>query len=561
MKKFRPYLSLLVVFAALLIVNGVTSSFFVRFDLTHDKRYTLSDATLDLLSQIEEPIIFDVFLEGKYPGSIKRLQIETRQLLEEFRAYNKNVQFTFINPVEDTENPDTIIEAFFEKGMKPINITVEERGKQTQAMVFPWAFAYMGEQSVKVPLLKNMMGATVEEKVSSSVQHLEYAFAQAISIVSQPKSKTVAMLKGNGQLPDRNMGDFIMQLRETYFIAPFTLDSVAINPKKTLESLKEYDLAIMAKPTERFTDEEKQVLDQYVMQGGKILWLLDKVQIDMDSLYNEQGSTIAMGVDLNLTDLLFKYGVRVNPSLIKDLLATPISLAIGQQGSSTQYQQFPWFFSPMIYSESKHPIVTNLDAIKFEFANPIDTLANGIKKTVLLQSSPFSKIIGMPNEIRLDMVTERPEKEDFMGQGSYPVAVLLEGAFTSVYQNRVLPFEQKDFSGQGVPNKMIVISDGDMIKNQLDKNLRPLELGFDKWTNAFYANKELLLNAINYLLDENGLISLRTKEVDLPLLDREKVYENYTYAQVLTLGIPILITVLLGLGFPYLRKRKYSLVK
>lgn len=558
MLKFRPYLHIALVFIALVIFNILTQSFFVRFDLTHDKRYTLSEATLDLLSKIEEPIIFDVFLEGKYPGSIKRLQIETRQLLEEFRAYNKNVQFTFINPVEDTENPDAVIEAFFEKGMKPINITVDERGKQTQAMVFPWAFAYMGEQSVKVPLLKNMMGATVEEKVNSSVQHLEYAFAQAMSIVRQPKSKTVAMLKGNGQLPDRNLGDFLMQLRETYFIAPFTLDSVAVNPKKTLERLQAYDLAIMAKPTERFTDEEKQVLDQYVMNGGKMLWLLDHVQIEMDSLYNEQGSTIAMGMDLNLNDLLFKYGVRVNPSLVKDLLATPISLAVGEQGSSTQYQQFPWFYSPMIYSESKHPIVTNLDAVKFEFANPIDTLANGIRKTVLLKSSPYSKIIGMPNEVKLSMVTERPEKEEFVGQGSYPVAVLLEGAFTSVYQNRVLPFEQKDFAPQGIPNKMVVISDGDVIKNQLDKNLRPLELGFDKWTNSFYANKELLLNAVNYLLDENGLIALRTKEVDLPLLDRERVYENYTTAQVINLGLPLFVILLLGFGFPYLRKKKYA---
>jgi gliding-associated putative ABC transporter substrate-binding component GldG len=558
MKNIRPYLSLLIIFVVLILLNTLTSSFFVRFDLTQDKRYTLSEATLDLLSQIDEPIVFDVFLDGKYPGSIKRLQIETRQLLEEFRAYNKNVQFVFINPVQDSENPDEIIEAFFEKGMKPINITVEERGKQTQAMVFPWAFAYMGEQSVKVPLLKNMMGATVEEKVNSSVQHLEYAFAQAMSIVSQPKSKTVAVLKGNGQLPDRNMGDFLMQLRETYFIAPFTLDSVSSNPKVTLEKLKEYDLAIMAKPTERFSDEEKQVLDQYIMNGGKMLWLLDHVQIEMDSLYNDQGSTIAMGMDLNLNDLLFKYGIRVNPSLVKDLLATPISLATGQQGSNTQYQQFPWFFSPMIYSESKHPIVANLDAVKFEFANPIDTLANGINKTILLKSSPYSKIIGMPNEVRLSMVTERPEKEEFIGQGSYPVAVLLEGAFTSVYQNRILPFEQKDFTAQGIPNKMVVISDGDVIKNQLDKNLRPLELGFDKWTNSFYANKELLLNTVNYLLDENGLISLRTKEVDLPLLDRERVYENYTKAQLINLGIPLFLIVLLGLGFPYLRKKKYA---
>jgi gliding-associated putative ABC transporter substrate-binding component GldG len=474
------------------------------------------------------------------------------------KAINSKINFQFINPLEDEENPDAIIEAFFAKGMKPINITLDDKGKQTQEMVFPWAFAYSGDKSTKIPLLKNMMGASTEEKVISSVQHLEYAILHAFYTITTEKTKKVAVLKGNGQLGDRYMGDFLMQVRENYFIAPFTLDSVAKSPQKTLDSLKRYDLAIMAKPSETFTDEEKLVLDQYIMSGGKMLWLIDQVSIEMDSLYNDTGSSLAFPKDLNLNDLFFKYGFRINPSLVKDIMATPISLATGSQGSATQYTQFPWMYSPMIYPELKHPIVNNLDGLKFEFANPIDTLKNSIQKTVLLQSSNYSTLVGTPVEVALNMVSERPEKEEFAGGGRFPVAVLLEGNFSSVFQNRILPFEPQNFIKSSQSNQMIVVSDGDVIKNQLDKNGNPMELGFDKWTNQFYANKDFLLNAVNHLLDDNGMLEVRNKEVNLPLLDKDKVYENYTLVGVITLIVPVVILILLGLTFVYIRKKRYK---
>jgi gliding-associated putative ABC transporter substrate-binding component GldG len=358
----------------LLVINLISSNYYQRFDLTADKRYTLSEHTLELLENIEEPLFIDVFLEGNFPSDIKRLQQETKQLLEEFKAYNSNIHFQFINPLAEEGNKNDLIEAFYEKGMTPINLTVEDKGKQSQEIVFPWAIAYSGNKDTKIPLLKNMMGASTEEKVISSVQHLEYAFANAIATVSKEKSKKVVVLKGNGQPEDVFIGDALKQIRDNYFIAPFTLDSVANNPEKVLKQLQGYDLAIMVKPTERFSDEEKLVLDQYVMSGGKMLWLMDMVSIEMDSLYNETGTSLAYPKDLNLNDLFFKYGVRINPYLIKDIMATPISLATGAEGSATQYTQFPWLYSPMIYPSSKHPIVANLDGLKFEFTNPIDTL-------------------------------------------------------------------------------------------------------------------------------------------------------------------------------------------
>jgi gliding-associated putative ABC transporter substrate-binding component GldG len=542
----------------LLVVNVIGNQFFHRFDLTQDKRYTLSQTSLNIIKDVKEPLIIDVFLKGQFPGEFKKLQNETQQILEEFKAYNKNITFQFVNPIENDEERDTIMQSFIQRGLTPVNVTVDDKGKQTQEVVFPWAIATYNGRSVKVPLLKNLMGASTAEKVVSSVQHLEYAFANAFNTISKAKEKKVAIIKGNGELRDLLMADFIKQVRENYFIGTFTLDSVAKKPNESLAYLKKYDLAIIAKPTEKFSDEEKLVLDQFVMHGGKTMWLVDQVNIEMDSLYNDSGATLAFPFDLNLNDMLFKYGVRINPTLVKDILATPIALATGEKGSATQYTQYPWFYSPLIYPSSKHPIVSNVDALKFQFTNGIDTLKNGIKKTVLLQSSPYSKLVGTPVEVNLNMVNDRPEQSEFKNTGNIPVAVLMEGKFHSVYENRVLPFPEKTFQTQGVKNKMIVVSDGDIIKNQLDKNYQPLELGYDKWTNKLYGNKEFMMNCVNYLLDDNGLINIRSKEVSLPILDKEKVYATYTRSQLITVGLPIVILGIFGLLFTYFRKRKYS---
>jgi gliding-associated putative ABC transporter substrate-binding component GldG len=543
---------------ALVAINMIGHFFFYRFDLTQDKRYTLSATTLKLVKEIKEPLIVEVFLKGTFPGEFKKLQSETQQLLEEFKAYNSNITFQFINPLENETERDTVMASFLAKGMLPVNVTINDKGKQSQEVVFPWALATYEGRSVKVPLLKNNMGASTAEKVVSSVQHLEYAFAHAIHTISKPKQKKIAVIKGNGELHDLLMADFIKQVRENYFIGTFTLDSVAKKPVESLSYLKKYDLAIIAKPTEAFSDEEKQVLDQFVMNGGKTLWLVDQVNIDMDSLYNPSGSSLAYPFDLNLNDLFFKYGIRINPTLVKDVLATPIALATGEKGSATQYTQYPWFYSPLIYPDSKHPIVSNVDGIKFQFTNGMEVLNNELNKTVLLRSSPYSKTVGTPIQVRLDMVNERPEQAEFTGKGSVPVAVLLEGKFHSVYENRVLPFDDKSFQKIGRNNKMIVVSDGDVIRNQLDKEYQPLELGYDKWTNKLYGNKEFMLNCVNYLLDDSGLINIRSKTVALPLLDQEKVYANYTASQVLTIGLPLLILAAFGLVFTVLRKRKYA---
>jgi gliding-associated putative ABC transporter substrate-binding component GldG len=550
--------SVLITIAILLIINAIGNQFFHRFDLTKDHRYTLSTTSLDIVKEVKEPLYIKIYLQGDLPAEFKRLQQETSQLLEEFQAYNQNIVFEFIDPLENEDTSMDNIKELYRKGLTPVNITVDDKGKQSQAMVFPWAIAVYQNKEVNIPLLKNRMGATTTEMVIGSVQHLEYSISDALQKVTTVKQKTVAVIKGNGELQDVLMAKFLLQIRESYYIGPFTLDSVAKDPTGSLNALEKYDLAIIAKPTEMFSDAEKQVLDQFIINGGKTLWLVEQVNVEMDSLYNPSGSTFAFPRDLNLNDMFFKYGFRINPDIVKDEQGSPIKLATGEQGSATQYQEFNWKFAPLVYPESIHPIVKNLGGIKFDFANPIDTLKNEIKKTILLKSSRYSKKIGSPVEVNLDIVAEETSPNHYIKTGNMPLAVLLEGSFHSMFENRVLPFKQATFESAGKKNKMIVISDGDLIKNQLDKNFQPVELGYDQRSGNLYDNKDFMLNCVNYLLDDTGLINIRSKDLDLPLLDKEKVFENYGTTQVITIGLPLLILVLFGVLFTYLRKRKYG---
>jgi len=542
----------------LIVLNILGSLYFQRFDLTKDKRYTLSETSLNIVKQVRNPLSIKIYMDGDLPADFRRLQQETRQLLEEFQAYNSNIVFEFVNPLENQEESMDLTKSLFQKGLTPINITVDDKGKQSQAMVFPWAIAVYNNKEVNIPLLKNRMGASTTQKVIGSIQHLEYSIADAINKITKDKQKKVAIIKGNGEMNEIHIAKMLMQIRESYYIGPFTLDSVAKNPTGSLEALKKYDLAIISKPTETFSDEEKQVLDQFIMNGGKTLWLVDQVAADMDSLYNQSGATLAYPRDLNLNDMFFKYGFRINPDLVKDEVGSPIKLATGEQGSATQYQEFVWKYAPKVIPNSLHPIVKNLGEIKFDFASPIDTLKNGIKKTVLLHSSQYSKTIGTPSEINLNIVAEKTSPQDYINKGNLPLSVLLEGSFHSAFENRVLPFKENSFQAKGKPTKMIVISDGDLARNQLDKNMMPIELGYDQRTGNLYDNKDFIMNCINYLLDDTGLINIRSKDLDLPLLDKEKVYENYSTTQFVTIGLPILILVVFGLAFTFIRKRKYS---
>lgn len=547
---------ILILVIALIAINVVSGAFYKRFDLTTDNRYTLSESATQIIEAIESPIRIDVFLKGEdFPSEFRRLQNETKQLLEEFAALNNNIVFNFINPLEDESTRERNIQQLTQRGLKPMQLSVQESGKSTQAVIFPYALASYNEQTVVIPLVKNKIGASQQELVNNSVQNLEYTFADGFSKLTNPKRRKIAILKGNKQLEDKYIANFVKKLGEYYYIAPFTLDSVASNPQSTLKDIKGFDLIISAKPTEAFTEEEKLVLDQYTMNGGKSLWLIDAVAMEKDSLYNATGTNYAVSRDLNLTDFFFKYGIRINPYMVSTLYSAPITLAMGE-GSQSQFQHLKWPYSPLARSSSNHPIVNNLNLVKFDFANQIDTLKNNLDKTILLETAPLTKLEGTPKEVSLELVTQDQDPQTF-DKGNQTLAVLLEGEFNSVYSNRVKPFKLEKNLNKSIPSKMIVIADGDVIKNDVTRNV-PQELGFDRWTGQTYGNKEFLLNAVNYLLDDNGLINIRSKEIAVAFLNQEKITSEKTKWQLINILLPLILLAAFGLVFNYLRKKKYA---
>lgn len=534
---------------ALVLLNVLNQSFYKRFDLTKDQRYTLSETTKTIVQQIAQPLVIKVYLEGDFPSEFKRLQIETLQYLEELTAENANINSQFINP-------DLQRESLIKKGMLPSQLTVEEDGKLSEAIIFPWAEIKYKNKSTIVSLLPTAIVSSQEEQLQKAVENLEYSFTNAMHSILTEAQQKIALLSGNGELEDIYLYRFLSEIAKKHKLAKFTLDSVAKNPKQTLKELTEFDMAIIAKPTTAFTAAEKFTLDQFITNGGKTLWMIDNVIADQDSLFNG-GKMLAYPRNLNLTDLLFSYGVRINTTLVKDLYAAKIPVATGMVGNQTQFKNLEWFFHPLAGGNPNHPITKNILPVRFQFTNQIDTLKNNLKKTPLLVSSVLTQKFGTPNFISLQSIADEPIEEDYK-TGNQLLAVLLEGNFNSAYRNRIQPFETPLYKVNAVGgNKMIVISDGDIGKNQILKN-EPFDLSRDKWTNEQFGNKDFLLNAVDYLLDDVGLMKLRNKSLQISILDKQKAFKERRYWQFINLGIPMLILLVFGIGFHGLRKRKYQ---
>ena len=537
-----------VLILALIVLNFINQSFYKRFDLTADQRYTLSKTTKSIISKVDKNLFINVYLEGDFPSEFKRLQVETRQYLEELAAKNSKIKINF-------ENPDNQREALIKKGMMPSQLTVEEDGKLSEAIIFPWAEVNLGNKIEVVSLLPTSIVASQEEQLQKAIENLEYSFSNAINSINQKQRKKVAILTGNGELADIYQYSFLSEVAKKYRLAKFTLDSVSTNAPETLKDLSNLDLAIITKPTEKFTEKEKFVLDQFITNGGKTLWMLDNVQADQDSLGNN-GKMLAYPRDLGLTNLLFSYGVRINTSLIKDLYAAQIPVATGQVGNQPQFKNLDWFYHPLVNGNPNNAITKNVSPVRLQFVNQIDTLKNNIKKTPLLVSSLLTQKVGTPKIIELQSIAEEVIESNY-NNGNQLFAVLLEGEFKSAYKDRVKPFETSLFKEKSKENKMVIIADGDIGKNQILKD-QPYDLARDKWTNQEFGNKDFLLNSVDYLLDDSGLINLRNKSLQIRMLDKQKAFKERTYWQFLNVVLPLILLFVFGFGFNYLRKRKYS---
>ena len=544
-KKFKHIIFL---FIALLILNALSQKIYQRFDITKDKRYTLSDVTENIVNTLEEQLIIKVYLEGDFPSEFKRLQIETRQFLEELSAKNSLIRVQFINP-------DNIRERLVKSGMFPSQLTVEENGKLSNAIIFPWAEIIYKNRTKIVSLLPDLIVQSQEDQLETAVESLEYSFSSVIHNIIEKKQKQIAVLSGNGELSDIQLYSFLSILSKKYRLAKYSLDSTNENSIQSFNDLQKFDLVIIAKPTEAFTEKEKLVLDQFIIKGGKTLWMLENTQADTDSL-TQNSKMLAYPRDLNLTDFFFSYGVRINTSIVQDLYASKIPLATGNIGSKPQFSNLNWFYHPLVGGNPNHPITKNILPIRLRFANQIDTLQNNLKKTPLLMSSMLTRKIGTPTIIELKSIADEPKEEEYTN-GFQIVGLLTEGLFTSVYANRVKPFDLEDFNKKSLYNKMVVISDGDIARNQLKKG-KPFDLDKDKWTGQQFGNKEFLLNTIDYLLDDNGLIELRNKNIQLKLLNKKKAYLEKSYWQFVNIVLPLMVLLAFGTVFQYLRKRKYS---
>ena len=539
---------ILIVAVVLILLNIMNQGYYTRIDLTKDNRYTIAKVTEGLINKIDKQLLIKVYLEGDFPSEFKRLQIETRQFLEELSAKNSQIKIQFIRP-------DNQREKLINAGMIPSQLTVKENGKLSNAIIFPWAEILYKNKTSKVSLLPNGTSQSQEDQLEKAIENLEFSFSNAFYKLQIEKEKKIAILSGNGELSDIQLYSFLSEVKKKYRLAKFTLDSVTTNPKKTLLDLQQFDLAIIAKPTQAFTENEKLVLDQYIINGGKTLWMIENVQADTDSLYTN-GSMLAYPRDLNLTDFFFAYGLRVNATLLQDLYAAKIPLATGNLGNKPQFQNLSWFYHHLVLGNPNHAISKNILPVRLRFANQIDTLQNNLKKTPLLMSSMLTKKVGTPAIIELNSIAKEPKEEEY-STGFQITGLLTEGVFNSMYTNRVKPFNIDNFRKKSLYNKMVVISDGDIGRNQLQKG-KPFDLARDKWTDEQFGNKEFLLNAVDYLLDDNGLIELRNKNIQINLLDKKRAYQEKTYWQFINITLPLLILITFGFIFHYLRKRKYS---
>lgn len=544
-KKVKNSLLLLI---SLLVVNLCTQSFYKRIDLTADQHFTLSEASKKIISKVNETLFITVYLDGEFPSEFKRLQLETRQHLEELAAENAHIKIKF-------ESPDQQLDALINRGMIPSKLTVEEAGKLSEAIIFPWAEISYQKKSTIVSLLSTTILSSQEEQLQNAIENLEYRFSNAINLITKTSQKRIAVITGNGELQDLYLYSFLSEVAKKYRLAKFTLDSVSENPQQTLKDLNSLDLAIIAKPTEKFTAKEKFTLDQFIANGGKTLWMIDNVHADLDSLM-ANGKMLAYPRDLNLTDLLFTYGVRIKTTLIKDLYAAKIPLATGNIGNQPQFQNLEWLYHPLVRGNKNHAITKNISPVRLQFASPIDTLKNNIRKTPLLVSSLLTQKIGTPNFIELTSIADKILETDYQS-GNQLFAVLLEGNFNSAYKNRVKPFQTNLYKEQATNNKMIVIADGDIGKNQILKE-QPFDLNKDKWTGQQFGNKDFLLNAVDYLLDDTGIIHLRNKTLQIKLLDKQKALKERLFWQFLNVILPLIILFVFGIVFNFLRNKKYA---
>jgi len=559
-KKIPGFIQILLILGILLFINILSQYFNTYLDFTEEKRFTLTEPTKKLIKDVKNVVYIQVLLEGNFPSGFKRLQQSTKEILDQFNSENGYIEYEFENPNEGTVDViNARRKSYSEEGLIPTNLMVRSGSENKEQLIYPYAIIKLGDRKISVNLLENAPDLDQESNLSNSISLLEYKLATAIQKVHYPEKKNILFTTGHGELAKEQTKSLVSLLNSSYNLAWINLDSTFIIKP-------EIDLLIIARPIIPFTEKNKFVLDQYVMNGGKIIWLVDGLKMSLDSL-STRNEFIPEPLDLNLTDYFFKNGIRINSNLVLDLECSRIPQVIGRTGDKPQIELFPWYYHPLIAPRSNHPIVSNIDRISLEFPSTIDTLKTktDIKKTILLQSSQYSRYQTSPMKVGFEMMRYKPDPDKF-NRPNLPIGILLEGTFGSLFENRLDEDMNNILSSIGIPFKtissptsMLVVADGDVIKNLFDKETGKFApIGYNKYEKAtFNGNKDFILNSIEFMINQNNILTARTKEFKLRMLDKVKAEKDKLYWQSINIVLPIILIVLFGAINFYWRKKKF----
>ncbi len=565
-KRTQSFITVALVVVIVLIINVLASYFDNHIDLTEEKRFTVTEPTKRQVKELDDVVFVRVLLDGKFPASFKRLQNATREMLNDFHNLNPYVEYKFEDPsVTGTpEEKKKRYEELSKEGLVPTRLRLVDDKEKTEQYIFPFAEFNYKNRKVLVKLLEeDIPGQSPEISLNNSVSLLEYKFSNAIQKLIKNERPNIVFTEGHGELKKEETADLEQTLRAFYDTGRINLDSIGEIP---FRSENKVDILVIAKPLTAFTEKQKFQLDQYVMQGGKVIWLIDRLNADLAGM-QKMGEMLPTDYPLNLEDILFKYGVRINPNLIVDMQCARIPMKVGAVGGAPQMELFQWYYFPIAAPSSQHPIVKSLDRVWFQFPSSIDTIRtkSDIKKTILLSSSRTSRLQFTPTRLNFEILRYPADPTKF-DKGPQPIAVMLEGQFQSLFENRVTPEQLQSLAQLNLkyeplskPTKMLVVSDGDVARNEYDtRQGAMLKLGYNRFENYKFANKDFLLNAVEYMLDDKGIIEARGKEVKLRLLDTVKMKDNKTLIQVLNILLPLVFLGLFGVFYAWRRKMLYA---
>jgi ABC-2 type transport system permease protein len=559
--KKQNIIQLILAVGIVILISYIVSFAFFRIDLTQEKRYTLSPVSKQILKTLPDEVLIKVYLDGDIPAGFKRLNKAVREMLDEFRVYaNANIQYQFIDPYEsrDIKSTNALIKELYDKGLQPTNVKYkDDKGGSSEKMVVPGAIVSYNGVEFPVTILSNNPGISGEENLNNSLQSLEYQFINAIHSITNTKLEKIAFLEGHNELDQYYVGDMMRELSNYYQV-----DRGAINGQ--VSALNAYKCIIIAQPQNAFSEEDKFVIDQYIMNGGKVLWFIDPVTMNADSF--AKGTTLANIAQLNIDDQLFKYGIRINPVLVQDVQCALLPVNSATSGNQPKFVPAPWLYYPLLTGIPENAVSRNLNMVKAEFCGYIDTLeSDNLKKSVLLQTSKFTRVRNVPTFVSLNEIKQPNNRNEF-NKSFLPVGVMVEGIFPSVFENRLLNALKingsYNYRARSVANKMIVVADGDIIRNEVKQTTNGImiaPLGMDKYTSQTYGNKDFILNSVNYLTDDIGLMNLRSRDIKLRLLDRVTLRDDLLKWQLINVLGPIALILVFGLVFVYFRKRNFSI--